>query len=150
MPKKPTLKKILIICSGPIVIGQAAEFDYSGTQACKAIREEGIETVLANSNPATIMTDKGIADTVYMEPLTEEALEQFNENICEEANIATHYAFDDVMTIDRALVSLYDEGLGYPTAVLAVIREFESALVSLTSELDPESPLVGEENIFDY
>ena len=76
MPKKPSLKKILIIGSGPIIIGQAAEFDYSGTQACKAIREEGIETILVNSNPATIMTDQGIADTVYMEPLTEEALEQ--------------------------------------------------------------------------
>ena len=76
MPKKASLKKILIIGSGPIVIGQAAEFDYSGTQACKAIHEEGIETILVNSNPATIMTDKGIADRVYMEPLTEEALEQ--------------------------------------------------------------------------
>ena len=76
MPKKPYLKKILIIGSGPIVIGQAAEFDYAGTQACKAIREEGIETILVISNPATIMTDKGIADKVYMEPLTEEALEQ--------------------------------------------------------------------------
>ncbi|MFR9144182.1 MAG: carbamoyl-phosphate synthase (glutamine-hydrolyzing) large subunit, partial [Lentihominibacter sp.] len=79
MPKKSYLKKILIIGSGPIVIGQAAEFDYAGTQACKAIREEGIETILVNSNPATIMTDKGIADKVYMEPLTEEALEQILE-----------------------------------------------------------------------
>ena len=75
MPKKEELKKILIIGSGPIVIGQAAEFDYAGTQACKAIKEEGIETVLVNSNPATIMTDGDIADKVYMEPLTEEALE---------------------------------------------------------------------------
>lgn len=74
MPRKRNLKKILIIGSGPIIIGQAAEFDYAGTQACKAIREEGIETVLVNSNPATIMTDKGIADKVYMEPLTEETL----------------------------------------------------------------------------
>ncbi|MCR4955084.1 MAG: carbamoyl-phosphate synthase (glutamine-hydrolyzing) large subunit [Lachnospiraceae bacterium] len=76
MPKNKNLNKILIIGSGPIVIGQAAEFDYSGTQACKAIREEGIQTILVNSNPATIMTDKGIADKVYMEPLTEEALDQ--------------------------------------------------------------------------
>ncbi|MDO4552011.1 MAG: carbamoyl-phosphate synthase (glutamine-hydrolyzing) large subunit [Bacillota bacterium] len=74
MPKNMNLKKILIIGSGPIIIGQAAEFDYAGTQACKAIREEGIETILVNSNPATIMTDEGIADKVYMEPLTEEAL----------------------------------------------------------------------------
>ena len=76
MPKIESIKKVLVIGSGPIVIGQAAEFDYAGTQACKAIREEGIETILVNSNPATIMTDKGIADKVYMEPLTEEALEQ--------------------------------------------------------------------------
>jgi carbamoyl-phosphate synthase large subunit len=75
MPLDVTLKKVLIIGSGPIIIGQAAEFDYSGTQACKAIREEGIETILVNSNPATIMTDSNIADKVYIEPLTTEALE---------------------------------------------------------------------------
>lgn len=69
----------MIIGSGPIIIGQAAEFDYAGTQACKAIKEEGIETILVNSNPATIMTDDGIADVVYMEPLTEEALQQIIE-----------------------------------------------------------------------
>lgn len=79
MPRKACLNKLLIIGSGPIIIGQAAEFDYAGTQACKAIREEGIETILVNSNPATIMTDQGIADKVYMEPLTEEALEQILE-----------------------------------------------------------------------
>src|SRR5665647_861655 len=79
MPKKNNIRKVLIIGSGPIIIGQAAEFDYAGTQACKAIKEEGIETILVNSNPATIMTDKGIADKVYMEPLTEEALTQILE-----------------------------------------------------------------------
>src|SRR5436190_16547330 len=68
--------KVLIIGSGPIVIGQAAEFDYAGTQACRALREEGIETVLVNSNPATIMTDPGVADTTYIEPLTVEVLER--------------------------------------------------------------------------
>ena len=70
MPKRTDLHKILVIGSGPIVIGQAAEFDYAGTQACLALREEGYEVVLANSNPATIMTDTTIADKVYMEPLT--------------------------------------------------------------------------------
>jgi carbamoyl-phosphate synthase large subunit len=79
MPKDYTLNKILIIGSGPIVIGQAAEFDYAGTQACKAISEEGIETVLINSNPATIMTDKGIADKVYLEPITEDAVTRIIE-----------------------------------------------------------------------
>ena len=72
---KKNIKKVLIIGSGPIVIGQAAEFDYAGTQCCKAIKEEGIETVLINSNPATIMTDQGIADRVYIQPLTAEAVE---------------------------------------------------------------------------
>src|SRR5205814_4901310 len=67
-------RKVLILGSGPIVIGQAAEFDYAGTQACKALREEGIETVLVNSSPATIMTDEGVADRVYLEPLTVEAV----------------------------------------------------------------------------
>ena len=70
MPKRTDLKKILVIGSGPIVIGQAAEFDYAGTQACLALREEGYEVILCNSNPATIMTDESIADKVYMEPLT--------------------------------------------------------------------------------
>lgn len=69
MPKRTDLKKIMIIGSGPIVIGQGAEFDYAGTQACLAIKEEGYETILVNSNPATIMTDTKIADKVYMEPL---------------------------------------------------------------------------------
>ena len=70
MAKRTDLKKILIIGSGPIVIGQAAEFDYAGTQACLALKEEGYEVILVNSNPATIMTDTAIADKVYMEPLT--------------------------------------------------------------------------------
>ena len=76
MPKNPNIKKVLVIGSGPIVIGQAAEFDYAGTQACRSLKEEGIEVVLVNSNPATIMTDKDIADEVYIEPLTVKALEQ--------------------------------------------------------------------------
>ena len=76
MPKNNDIKKVLVIGSGPIIIGQAAEFDYSGTQACQALKEEGIEVVLVNSNPATIMTDKEIADRVYIEPLTIEFLEK--------------------------------------------------------------------------
>ncbi|HWH80291.1 MAG TPA: hypothetical protein VNT76_23085 [Candidatus Binatus sp.] len=72
MPKRTDIHKILIIGSGPIVIGQACEFDYSGTQACKALRQEGYEVVLVNSNPATIMTDPEMADRTYIEPLTVE------------------------------------------------------------------------------
>ncbi len=76
MPKREDIKKVLVIGSGPIVIGQACEFDYSGTQACKALHEEGYEVVLVNSNPATIMTDPGMADRTYIEPLTVETLEK--------------------------------------------------------------------------
>ena len=76
MPRNQDIKKVLVIGSGPIVIGQAAEFDYAGTQACRSLKEEGIEVVLLNSNPATIMTDKDIADRVYIEPLTVEVVEE--------------------------------------------------------------------------
>ena len=76
MPRDNSIKKVLVIGSGPIVIGQAAEFDYAGTQACRSLKEEGIEVVLVNSNPATIMTDGDIADKVYIEPLTAKVLEK--------------------------------------------------------------------------
>src|SRR5436189_6376825 len=79
-PSTPDLvKKVLVIGSGPIIIGQAAEFDYAGTQACRALREEGVETILVNSNPATIMTDEDVADRVYIEPLTIESIERVIE-----------------------------------------------------------------------
>ena len=76
MSKRSDIKKVIIIGSGPIIIGQAAEFDYAGTQACRALREEGIEVILINSNPATIMTDRQIADKVYIEPLTVETVKK--------------------------------------------------------------------------
>jgi len=79
MPKNPNVKRVMVIGSGPIVIGQAAEFDYAGTQACRSLKEEGVEVILVNSNPATIMTDKDIADKVYIEPLTAKVLEQIIE-----------------------------------------------------------------------
>ena len=75
MPRRTDLKRILVIGSGPIVIGQACEFDYSGSQACKALRAEGLEVILVNSNPATIMTDPEMADRTYIEPLSKEYLE---------------------------------------------------------------------------
>ena len=84
MPRDFTLNKVLIIGSGPIVIGQAAEFDYAGTQACKAISEEGIETILINSNPATIMTDNGIADKVYL------------EQMCIRDSVYREWCYDDI------------------------------------------------------
>src|SRR5215212_7858657 len=75
MPRRTDIKRVLVIGSGPIVIGQGCEFDYSGTQACKALRAEGLEVVLINSNPATIMTDPELADQTYVEPLTPEVVE---------------------------------------------------------------------------
>lgn len=79
MPLNPNLKKVLVIGSGPIVIGQAAEFDYAGTQACRALKEEGLEVVLVNSNPATIMTDGVMADEIYIEPLTLDTVKRIIE-----------------------------------------------------------------------
>jgi carbamoylphosphate synthase large subunit len=79
MPKREDIGKVMIISSGPIVIGQACEFDYSGTQACKALRSLGYEIVLVNSNPATIMTDPGMADATYIEPLNIETMTQIIE-----------------------------------------------------------------------
>src|SRR5438093_11080330 len=79
MPKRTDIHSVLIIGAGPIVIGQGCEFDYSGTQACKALREEGYQVVLVNSNPATIMTDPEFADATYIEPITTEAIEKIIE-----------------------------------------------------------------------
>jgi carbamoyl-phosphate synthase large subunit len=79
MPRREDIHKILIIGSGPIVIGQACEFDYSGTQACRSLKEEGYEVVLINSNPATIMTDPMMADAIYLKPLTPESIKEIVE-----------------------------------------------------------------------
>jgi carbamoyl-phosphate synthase large subunit len=79
MPRREDIHKVMIIGSGPIVIGQACEFDYSGTQACKALREVGYEIVLVNSNPATIMTDPGMADATYIEPLNFQIMKEIIE-----------------------------------------------------------------------
>jgi carbamoyl-phosphate synthase large subunit len=89
MPRRTDLKKILIIGSGPIIISQACEFDYSGTQACKALREEGYEVVLVNSNPATIMTDPEMADRTYVEPITPEVVSQIIEQERPDAMLPT-------------------------------------------------------------
>lgn len=87
--KKETWKKVLVLGSGPIVIGQAAEFDYAGTQACRALQEEGVEVVLVNSNPATIMTDPEVADKVYIEPLTVDVVERIIERERPDGLLAT-------------------------------------------------------------
>ena len=91
MPKRKDIKKILVIGAGPIVIGQACEFDYSGTQACKVLKSEGYRVILVNSNPATIMTDRNIADATYLEPIELSALTKI---IAKEKNIIISYKFD--------------------------------------------------------
>ncbi|GAB3060966.1 carbamoyl-phosphate synthase (glutamine-hydrolyzing) large subunit [Virgibacillus ainsalahensis] len=107
MPKYETIKKVLVIGSGPIVIGQAAEFDYAGTQACLALKEEGIEVVLVNNNPATIMTDKQIADHVYMEPLQVETIEKIIEKEKPDGMIGTLGG----QTGLNLTVELYEKGI---------------------------------------
>ena len=89
MPKRDDIKSILIIGAGPIVIGQACEFDYSGTQACKALKEEGYRIILLNSNPATIMTDPGLADATYVEPITSETVKYILEKESPDAILPT-------------------------------------------------------------
>ena len=89
MPRISGIKKVLLLGSGPIVIGQAAEFDYSGSQACRALREEGVEVVLVNSNPATIQTDPETADKIYLEPLTKETVAAIIERERPDGIIAT-------------------------------------------------------------
>nr|MCS5616415.1 hypothetical protein [Pirellulales bacterium] len=104
MPRRDDLHTILLIGSGPIVIGQACEFDYSGTQACKALREDGYRVVLVNSNPATIMTDPGTADRTYIEPLTPEMLEKVIEAEKPDAVLPTlggQTALNLAMELDR-------------------------------------------------
>jgi carbamoyl-phosphate synthase large subunit len=107
MPKDNSIKRVLVLGSGPIIIGQAAEFDYSGTQACQALKEEGIEVVLINSNPATIMTDKEIADKIYIEPLTPE----FIEKIIEKERPDSLLAGMGGQTGLNLAVELYDKGI---------------------------------------
>jgi carbamoyl-phosphate synthase large subunit len=107
MPKREDLNKILIIGSGPIIIGQACEFDYSGTQACKALREEGYEIVLVNSNPATIMTDPGMADKTYIEPLTADSIEKIIQKERPDALLPNLGG----QTALNLAASLYDDGI---------------------------------------
>ena len=107
MPKDTSIKKVLVIGSGPIVIGQAAEFDYAGTQACRVLKQEGVETVLVNSNPATIMTDSAMADEIYIEPLT---LETVKRIIRKEKP-------------DSLLLCVEDTGPGIPSALRRTLFE---------------------------
>jgi|GEM_PF-6759057 len=120
-------KSALIIGSGPVVIGQAAEFDYAGTQACRALRGEGVRTILVNSNPATIMTDAEVADAVYLEPLTVEALESVSGatgNIVYETGVLRMR--DEVATGQRLQQSMENTGL-FPNMVIQMIAVGEES-----------------------
>ena len=116
MPKIDSIKKTLVLGSGPIIIGQAAEFDYSGTQACQALKEEGIEVVLVNSNPATIMTDKEVADKIYIEPLTIEFIEKIIEK----------------EKIEAVLISgdIYDRSIP-PADAVDILNKFLNTLIKI-------------------
>jgi carbamoyl-phosphate synthase large subunit len=124
MPRRRDLKSILIIGAGPIVIGQACEFDYSGAQACKALREEGYRVILVNSNPATIMTDPGLADATYIEPITREIVERIIEKERPDALLPTmggQTALNMAMALARsgALKRLGVELIGASEAAIA-------------------------------
>src|SRR5918994_1325131 len=112
MPKRDDIRSVLVIGSGPIVIGQACEFDYSGTQACRVLREEGIRVVLVNSNPATIMTDPEFADATYVEPITPEFVEKVIAKERPDALLATLGG----QTALNAAIAL-DELGGFPVVV---------------------------------
>ena len=107
MPKRTDIKSILIIGAGPIIIGQACEFDYSGTQACRALREENYRIILVNSNPATIMTDRNLADATYLEPVTPEALAAIIEKELPDALLPT---VGGQTALDTAM-ALYENGV---------------------------------------
>ena len=149
MPKRTDIKRVLVIGSGPIVIGQASEFDYSGTQACKALRSEGLEVVLVNSNPATIMTDPEIADRTYIEPLTPDVLEKIIERERPDAILPTvggqtalnlAVALGENGTLDRFGVQL----IGASVAAIKVAEDrlqFRDAMKSIGADV-PESRYV--------
>jgi carbamoyl-phosphate synthase large subunit len=151
MPKRKDIKSVLVIGSGPIVIGQAAEFDYSGSQACRALREEGIRVILVNSNPATIMTDTEMADSVYIEPLTVEFLEKI---IARERPDGLLPTLGGQTGLNLA-TQLYEEGilekygvqlLGTPITAIrdAEDREFFKRLMQRIGEPVPESVTVND------
>ncbi|MFT5528319.1 MAG: carbamoyl-phosphate synthase large subunit, partial [Pirellulaceae bacterium] len=136
MPRRTDIKKILLIGSGPIIIGQACEFDYSGTQACKALREEGYEVVLVNSNPATIMTDPSTAERTYIEPLTWEIVEKVIEKERPDALLPTlggQTALNVAMELDQhGVLEKYGvEMIGANAAVIAKAEEREQFKVAM-------------------
>src|SRR5262249_25016434 len=150
VPRRTDLHRVLVIGSGPIVIGQACEFDYSGTQACKALRSEGLQVVLANSNPATIMTDPELSDRTYVEPLTPESLQAIIERERPDALLPTvggqtalnlAVALAERGTLERFGVQLI--GASIPAIKVAEDRlQFRDAMREIGIEV-PRSHVVG-------
>src|SRR5256885_9269082 len=130
MPKRTDLQSILIIGSGPIVIGQAVEFDYSGTQACKALKDEGYRIILVNSNPATIMTDPEFADRTYIEPLTPETLERIIEREKPDAILPTVGGQTGI----NLAMALYENG---------ALKRHNVELIGANAEADRKSVVEG-------
>ncbi|SVD49783.1 uncharacterized protein METZ01_LOCUS402637, partial [marine metagenome] len=145
MPKRTDIKKILLIGAGPIVIGQACEFDYSGTQACKALKEEGLEIILINSNPATIMTDPDFADKTYVEPVTPEFVEMIIKKDHPDSLLPTMGGQTGLNTAlalaDKGILDLYNVKL--IGADIASIRKaenrqlFKEAMVNIGLKVPP-------------
>ena len=145
MPRRDDIRKILIIGSGPIVIGQACEFDYSGTQACKALREEGYEVVLVNSNPATIMTDPDTADRTYIEPITWQYVEKIIEKERPDALLPTlggQTGLNTAMDLARnGVLKKYNcEMIGAREDVINRAEERESSKAAMTFSGAPTRP----------
>jgi carbamoyl-phosphate synthase large subunit len=147
MPKRTDLKRVLVIGSGPIVIGQACEFDYSGTQACKALRAEGLEVILVNSNPATIMTDPEIADRTYVEPLTPEMLEAIIEKERPDAVLPTvggQTALNLAVALaDRGILDKYDVKLIGASVDSIKVGEDRLLFRNAMAEIGVEVPASG-------
>ena len=145
MPKRTDIKKILLIGAGPIIIGQACEFDYSGTQACKALKEEGYEVILVNSNPATIMTDPNFADKTYVEPVTPEVVEMIIKKDRPDAILPTMGGQTGLNTAlavaEKGILDLY--GVKMIGANMNAIRKaenrqlFKEAMLSIGQQVPP-------------
>ena len=151
MPKRTDIKKILLIGSGPIIIGQACEFDYSGTQACKSLKEEGYEIVLVNSNPATIMTDPEFADLTYIEPVTPEVVEKIIERDRPDALLPTmggQTALNTALAVDeRGILDKYNvELIGAKVNSIRKAEDrnlFKEAMLKIGQKVPPSAHAVS-------
>ena len=145
MPLDRSIKKTLVIGSGPIVIGQAAEFDYAGTQACRALREEGIEVVLVNSNPATIMTDKEMADRIYIEPLTLPVIKRIIEKERPDSLLSTLGVRRRFCLLQRLGLLLRSRGLTGLTR--RQLKDIYITIIFLHIQLAKPGPAEGQEGV---